>query len=283
MNIEFANIETIRQDIKELISSIPAFFREISPYELDRFDHITIRVVSDDVFRCEIAFNSQVIISQKTIEIIWALNYSHLYYFDTFIRSEKPDGQSKNLKSRDWKLIKKQLSWGVDSLKGYNLKQNSKFNRQFFRNNNYGLIFNFSLLFFISHELFHTINKDISQEIIVEEKMCDFDATNFIMNSFSDENYLEKAKGICLGLMLLNVYGIHSGNYDGKTHPFSYDRLIENLELLFGKENDKIWGLIVSIFSLHFTHENIEQPKNEFVNFYDCILEYRNILSNRSN
>jgi hypothetical protein len=129
--------------------------------------------------------------------------------------------------------------------------------------------------------MFHIKHYNKFQELMLEENECDLDALRLILNSIEDADYLLKMKGVCIGLMIINVYGIHTGNYDGKSHPLTYDRLINNLKLFFGQENDKVWGFVVALFALHMTKEglvNEENNQKEFNTFYDCILGYKTIL-----
>lgn len=276
MKVEFE--DDVSADIVELISELPALFQEIKPAGLNRFDGITLSISNSNNYQCEIVFGSYIRLSQKTIEIIWSLNFAHLYYYDFFCKGIMPEGQLLKLESPGWDLVKPQLSWAVNNLNGQPSDYLKTFTRNFFRNNSYGIIFSYTLIYFIAHELFHTIHSDSFDELILEEKQCDYDATNFIINAQVDKEYIERSKGVALGLMMLNVYGIHSSNYDGKNHPFTYDRLIENLSLCFGKDNDKIWGFVVAMFALHLTNQNFEQPINEHENFFECMLSYKKIL-----
>jgi hypothetical protein len=281
MKVEFT--DSISSDIVELASSLPALLISIKPDGVSRFDDLTIKITDSHKFQCEIAFDSYILISQRTLEIIWSLNYAHLYFYNTFCKGLQPQGQWLELKGEEWNNIKPQLSWAVGASKGSADPFLSKFNRDFFSDNCYGKVFAYTLLYFISHELFHIVHSKESHTIIEEERNCDFSATNFIINGLSDDYYLERAKGIALGLIVLNVYGIHSSNYDGKTHPFTYDRLIENLSLIFGKENDKIWGFVMALFSLHCTEKGISKPTEEFENFYDAMQGYKKLLESNNN
>jgi hypothetical protein len=277
MKVEFN--ENIREDIRALFSSTINLLDEIEVVGSNKFDNITICVTADDDFLCEIIFGQLIRISQKTIDIIRALDMAHLTFYDIFCKGVKPDGQYIKLEDSKWDFSKKMLSWGVD-----NLKENSAGGCPDFKSKNesddFIQAFKYSLLFFISHELFHSVNNGKFEEPIVEERQCDYDATMFLMNALNDKDYLLRAKGVTLGLMLLNVYGIHSNDFDGYKHPFTYDRIINNLSLIFGPENDKIWGFVVALFALHLTEKGIKQPTKEFENFYECMIGYKEILEN---
>ena len=276
MIIEFE--ENIKEDIKIMVLDLESKLENIKPTGIEKFEEITLSINSNEFYQCEIIFGSTIRISQKTIEILWSLNYAHLYFYEHFCKGVLPEGQTITLNEEKWGLIIPQLEWAVNNLNGINSDFSESFNRDFKNTNSYGLISGYSLLFFISHELFHTLNSKKFNEILEEENQCDFDATMFIINALSDIDYIERSKGVALGLMMINVYGIHSENYDGKTHPFTYDRLIDNLSLCFGNENDKIWGIVVAMFALHLSNKRIQQPTNVHDNFYQCMLSYKKIL-----
>ncbi len=275
MKIEFK--ENVREDIKKSVNSAISLLDDIKVQGSNRFDDITICITSDDDFLCEIIFNQLIRISQKTIDIIRALSIAHLSFYDIYCKGVNPEGQNIELKDSKWDDSKTMLTWATDNLKQSTFTELPICKREI-ETSEFVDAFKYSLLFFVSHELFHSVNNGKFEQPIEEERQCDFDATLFLMNSFSDNDYLLKAKGVALGLMLLNVYGIHSDDFDGYKHPFTYNRIIDNLSLIFGPENDKIWGFVVALFALHLTERGIKQPTKKFENFYECIIGYKEIL-----
>lgn len=282
MNVEFA--DSVKKDLKDLVNSFPSHFRKLEVHkQVGEFDRLNLRITDKQGFQCEIAFNNTILISEDTIEIIWCLTYAHIIFYELYCKAVQPDGQIVSLKEDAWKIPKLMILSSVDFLiskPNSNFQFNEEFPRSFYDNNEYGVIFKYAMLFFLSHELFHVKWNGKFTELMMEENNCDIDACKLILNSLDDTDYLYKSKGVCFGLMILNIYGIHANNFDGKTHPYTYDRLINNLELFFGQENDKIWGVCVAIFSLHLTEKKITQPKTEFDNFYDCVIAYKQILQN---
>ena len=278
MKVDFN--DNIKDDIIELINLIPCAFNQLKiSKQIDDFENLNIRITDKTEFQCEIAFNNTILISELTIEMIWCMTYAHLTYYNLFCKGIKPDGQFIEFNNENWNISKEMLS---KSIKWFTNNEpfsfSNSFPRTFRDDNEIGIIFKYALLFFLSHELFHVKFNGNYSTLIDEENKCDIEAIKLILNASEDKYYLYKAKGICVGLMILNIYGVHTNNYDGKSHPYSYDRLINNLKLFFGKENDKIWGLILAIFALHMTQKQIKQPRKEFDNFYDCIIEYKRIL-----
>ena len=278
MKIDFE--KTIKINIIDLIQDIHDSYRELDAQSIiDDFENLSLKITDNPRFQCEIVFNNTILLSETTIEMLWSITYAHIEYYNIFCKNIKPNGQTLNLKHSDWDIGKQMLENTVSSLtRNIDLILPKNSPRPIFSNTEIGLVFKYTLLFFISHELFHVVNFNKFENLIDEENQCDIDAIQLLLKSSEDSNYLNKAKGICYGLMVLNVYGIHTKNYDGKTHPYTYDRLIGNLELFFNKENDNIWGPAVAMFALHMTENNIEQPNEEFENFYDCILKYKEIL-----
>ncbi|PTB92935.1 hypothetical protein C9994_13465 [Marivirga lumbricoides] len=282
MTVEFS--ENIKSDLRDFMLSFPMYFRDLNAgRQIETFNHLKLRITDNNEFQCEIAFNNTILISETTIEIIWCLTYAHLLYYNLFCKGTKPDGQIMTLQSENWEVPKEMIKSAVNGLSSksdFCFAEN--FPRNFYNDNEFGKIFKYSLLLFLSHELFHVKWNGKFKDSLTEENNCDIDALRLILNSADDSDYLAKSKGVCLGLMILNIYGIHTSNFDGITHPYTYDRLINNLELFFGKESDKIWGFSVAIFALHMTEKEIKQPKNEFDNFFDCVIAYKEILENKN-
>lgn len=282
MTVEFS--DNVKNDLRDLMLSFPMYFRNLNADgQIETFEHLKLRITDNSEFQCEIAFNNTILISEITIEIIWYLTYAHLVYYALFCKGTKPAGQIMKLQSENWEVPKEMIKAAVNVLSNKSsFRFTENFPRNFYSDNEFGKIFKYTLLFFLSHELFHVKWYAMFNELLTEENNCDIDALRLILNSADDNDYLIKSKGVCLGLMILNIYGVHTSNFDGITHPYTYDRLINNLELFFGKESDKIWGLSVAIFALHMTEKQIPQPKNEFDNFFDCVIAYKQILENEN-
>jgi len=280
MRVEFS--DNIKQDIRDLISSIPFDFRHLNAGKyIDSFEELNLRITENIGFQCEIAFNNTILLSQASIEIIWSITYAHFIYYKLYCKGIKPDGQTIELNNENWIIPKEMLTASTHALiNNESFDFLDSYPRNFCDVNEIGKIFKYALIFFLSHELFHVKYYETYSDSLHEENNCDIDALKLILNSSGENDYLIKSKGICYGLMILNVYGIHTNYFDGITHPFTYDRLIKNIELFFGKENDKIWGLVLAMFALHMTEKGISQPTDEFETFHDCIIEYKRIFEN---
>jgi hypothetical protein len=283
MEIQFT--QNTKEDIKELISSIIEELKILTIEEyVDFYEDLIIRITDSDEFQCELAFNSCILLSEKAIEAIWLICYAHLTFYTLVCQGTKADGQIIQLNDEDWKIPKEMLSIATAFLsKNESLIFSNSYPRTFNKNTQLAKVFKYALMFFISHELFHVKYNGIYENLIEEEDQCDKSALDLILKTIDSDDMEFKSHGVCLGLMILNVYGVHTNNFDGTSHPYTYDRLIDNLAIHFDSEN-KIWGLAVAIFALHMTEKDIQQPKIEFENFYDCILEYKKILkTNTSN
>jgi hypothetical protein len=279
MNIEFS--ENIEQNIKDLFHSLPLFYRKLHHKKQREIDKITIRIIDLDRFDCKV-LDKTIIISQLAVEDIWALSYAYYHYFN-FWTTKKADGKRRKIMGKGCTTAKKLLCWVKDNLKN---NQKATFTSKNFpkyptKNEEINIIFESALLFFIGHELFHILLKRNNPDI-KEEKECDTNSILLLLNSLhsDDYQYIVRTKGVCVGLMYINLYGIYKKAYDGNTHPITYNRLIDNLSDFFGKENDKIWNFVAAMLALHLTDKSFVSEENN-VNTdtpYKCVLAYRDIL-----
>jgi len=113
-----------------------------------------------------------------------------------------------------------------------------------------------------------------------EEIKCDEDACNQILNIPPGVIFDKRAMGIATGLLIMISDGIKEKKFTQDSHPYSFNRLIDNLARKVESSNDYVWGWVVGILALHFTNSSIAPPKLEFDNFYDTALAYKDILFN---
>ncbi|HEX5150411.1 MAG TPA: phage exclusion protein Lit family protein [Parafilimonas sp.] len=223
--------------------------------------------------------------SRKAIEVIWALSYAYWEIYQKYICGATSLGQSIFF-DKDVDDSKRLLSWALENIQseydGIELPPNLPSPA-----NNYEpessahMAIEFTQMitaFYLFHELGHIVLKGQCSEQIDEEKACDKYAIDFMLSNCPSNCFTKRALSISVGFSLLNVIGIHEKYFNGITHPFTYDRLIDNLENYVDKNDDIVWGYVIAILSLHLTNQNIAQPTKEFERFYDCIEEYKNIF-----
>jgi hypothetical protein len=283
MNIEFS--ENINVELKRMMYPISTLLDNRESDIQAVLDRTLLRVNESEEFQCDNAADYNCIfLSKTTIEVLWLMAYAHVKFYDVYCKGHKMDGREYILNNSKWKLSKRMLNWVKNTIEKNELTtfESNNFPKYSCRKDGINIVFQYALLFFISHELFHIkfANK-YSTPSIKEEKECDFKATNLILNSFDDKDYLYRAKGVCIGLMYINMIGVYKKYYDGETHPFTYDRLINNLRNHFGKENDKIWKFIVAMFALHLTNAglvSVEKNISPSKNYQRATLKYKQIL-----
>ena len=183
------------------------------------------------------------------------------------------------------------MTWAMDNITGDQISELPedcpKISDSFLNNSDMHMIYNLTQIavgFLLHHELVHikVINQHLEFSILDEESYCDKEAARIILD-ISDNVLLKyRGLGVAIGLLLILSHGMPTRNFDGNSHPFSYDRLIYTLSPYADPDNDVIWGFTVAILALQMTNFGIQQPIKEFDNFYECVQEYRNLLENYS-
>lgn len=280
MNIQVPN--TMHPHDSYLVEGLKAFLEEIDS-EVFGFDLKDVTIVVSDAngWICEtfVGFNT-IRINLKVLQVIYAYCYAYYTFYNKVCKGVKPNGQYIEMAGQpDLTIVRSMLTWATNNL-------TAKIDTNYYDDTSFPILstdqvdFIFQLYvgavsFYIMHEVMHLA---LGQEpSIEEEKQCDFNATAFLLN-INRNGKETNAKGVAVGLTLINALGMHTGNYDGTTHPFAYDRLLNCLTKHCDHDSDSVWDWIVALFALHMTENRIPQPKEEFDNFYDCVVKYRNIL-----
>ena len=275
----------------KIIPKLPELFTKIAPEKrnqiLNDTKNVTFNVTDGDEWRCEALKNyGLIVISRKTVEIVWAFCFSFYTIYKELLNNVKPEGQYINMLDKpELKTARDLLTWGIDNL---TKKERSDLSGDFsFINDKprYGSdehvileITLCTLAFFLHHELAHIKFAGISfKSTIQEEEKCDIEAAKVILETSNKAEKEKRCFGVSTGLLLINSIGFKTKNFDGIEHPFSYDRLINTL-VKFVNEDDKIWSWTVGILSLHLTNYGIEQPKEEFDNFYKCVIKHKALI-----
>jgi len=283
MKVEFS--ENISKELKDSVNAIIKLLDNLDSDIQVIVDNTSLRVNESEEFQCDNASEyRRVFLSRTTVDTLWLMAYSHVNFYDVYCKTNKMDGNEHVLNNPKWKKSKKMLNWIKDKimknqLSTFDANNFPKYGRS---KKEINIAYKYAVLFFIAHELYHLkFAGKYPTPCLDEEKECDHNATKLILNNFSDGDYIPKAKGVCIGLMYLNMVGIYGKYYDGITHPLTYDRLINNLKNHFGKENDNIWKFVVSIFALHMTNANIiSKDKNitPSTNYLSATLKYKKKL-----
>lgn len=219
-------------------------------------------------------------VNLKVLQVFYMYCSAYHTYYEKVCKGVQPKGQFISIAERpELSIVRSMLTWSTNNLtakEDSNCWDNIAFPIP--GNNSNDFVFQLfigALSFYVLHEAMHlTLGMVPSKE---EEEECDLNAAAILLGDGPSDKEA-RTKGVAVGLTLMNALGMHTGNYDGTTHPFAYDRLISCLSPHCDHDRDNVWDWVVALFALHMTENKIEQPKEEFGNFYDCVVRYREIL-----
>ena len=275
----------------KIIHKLPELFTKIAPEKetqiLKDIENVNFNVTDGDEWRCEAIVNYElIVISRKTVEIVWAFCFSFYTIYKELLSNVKPEGQYINMLDKpELKKARDLLTWAIDN---FTKKNKSNLSSDFscindnpkYASDEHVIleITLCTLAFFLHHELAHIkFSGNSFSSINQEEERCDFEAAKVILEISNNAKKEKRCFGVSTGLLLINSVGFRTKIFDGKDHPFSYDRLINTL-IKFVDKDDKIWSWTVGILSLHLTNYGIKQPKEEFDNFYQCVVKYKALI-----
>lgn len=230
---------------------------------------------------------SHISISEKSLNILWCFSLAYFDYYMTICLGVKPQGQEISLKNSN--LLNETLNaltWATNNLietednfsqLPEGIRPPKYFETIFPETPEY--LFETTLAFYYFHEVGHieackkTFNDNISEETFCD----DYSIEKLLTNCGRDELKWRK-RGIGLGLILMNVIGMHTGFYDGINHPYAYERITDALDKKIARDDDEFWGWIVALFCLHMKENKIKQPAEEFEDFRETVTKYKLLL-----
>jgi hypothetical protein len=139
-----------------------------------------------------------------------------------------------------------------------------------------------SIAYLIHHELAHIRLHHSGGSNIDIEKEADAEATDWLLNHSLDEwdyKFIKRALGIAVAFEVLTARGIYTRKFGGITHPYSYDRLFQNLDKYINDPQHIVWALIASTLKLHLDNKNIKTPEVVYADFKECVNSYIDLLS----
>jgi hypothetical protein len=239
-----------------------------------------------------IASWSHITISEKSLNILWCYSLAYYDYYKTICFSVQPKGQEINLKDSNalnQALIA--LSWSTDNFieteettSSLPLEIRLPQDYDSLTPDSPEYLFETALAFYYLHEVGHIyLRNEKFKDLLSEEIFCDDYSIDKLLKNCNSEELKWRKRGVGLGLTLMNVFGMHTGFYDGISHPFAYDRITDALDKKIIRSDDDFWGWVVALFSLHMTENRIKQPTEEFEDFRETVDEYKKILEKHKN
>jgi hypothetical protein len=294
--------------IRHLLPALGEVFERVAPEHRanlrERTEDVTMEVLDSNKFECKaIAAFKLIVLSTRTIELTWAFSYAWWAFYHKEIAGTKADGQTVDLTGRDYlQPALRLLTWAVRERTKRADEHDHGVNRSWPEDqvsptpphayaSDEHVADEMTLVgaaFMMLHELAHTYLEPEADSAgvvseLAHERDCDAEAARWMLSSseLSVEERGKRALGIAVALLLITTRGIHTGDHDGRQHPFDFDRLIDILETYVEPDDDTVWGFVVGILSLHLTKVDIPPPQVELENFYDCALAYQQLLRER--
>ena len=124
----------------------------------------------------------------------------------------------------------------------------------------------------LHHELAHKYLKH-KVSTPATEGAADFAAVDWILlgDTCPPEQFLFRAMSAAVALLMITARSIHTGDYDGVTHPITFLRLVQSLRRHLTPEDEVVWGFVGAILSLHMQDRGIAVPTEEVGGFYDFV------------
>lgn len=123
----------------------------------------------------------------------------------------------------------------------------------------------------LHHELAHIrFNHNGSRDSVIEcERDADYAAADWILDKVPDQDdpyFKKRILGIVVAMTALVANSVHTGNYDGITHPRTFDRLMNVLDRHIDDPNHVAWWFALSALTLHLDNAAHIQgvPKGPF-------------------
>lgn len=291
MKVEYPTAEGFPSE--KILPLIPALFQRIVPEKQaliqQALENVTLAITDNSEWDCKASKGwNLIIISRKTVEVVWAFSYAYWFFYQEFTKVGSPDGQTMNLGANSsLKAPRQLLVWAIDNLTRREVSELPtglpSIQDAIVEGSDLHAVLEIALTtiaFFLHHELAHLkfASRGITQAILDEERACDKEAASIMLEVEDKALQNQDAIGTANGLLLINAIGFSSGFFDGIEHPFAYDRLI-SLEEWIDPENDLVWGWVVSMLALHMTNAGLAQPTQVFETFHDCAKAYVKIIA----
>jgi len=143
-----------------------------------------------------------------------------------------------------------------------------------------------AMAYILHHELAHIRLGHIAGRIgLEEERDADYSAADWVMHSSlrqDDPKFVKRALGIAVALEVMVTRGVHTGNFDGITHPPSYDRMVHTLQRVITDVNHLAWCVVAATLKIHLDNSRVAIPDRTYTTFMECVEDYADVLANHA-
>jgi hypothetical protein len=276
-------IEDLHSPIARIARLVPASLELIAPERApDLAPHVgrlTLHIVATREMICEFDPDSgDIAISALFLEVVWALTYGYHLFHVKVLNRPHWRGQEVNLRvDAEVSAAMDLVAWAIRaSTSGEpwptsapspspNPQSNTfEYGAQQLALGATGVI--------LHHELAH---KYLQHRVstLATESAADFAAVDWVLHQDTcpPEQFGFRAMCVAIAFLLLAARSIHTGEYDGVTHPITFLRLVHSLRRHLTPEDHLVWGFVGAILSLHMQAMEIPLPTGEYGAFSDFV------------
>jgi hypothetical protein len=289
-------LDTMQHPIRYVMSHIHKALVNIAPENKERFDTeypdfiLEYIDTANWILKVDTA-TKHIKISRRVAEIFWAVSYGYITFYTKAIQGKKIIKKTEINLHEDEEISKaiSLIKWIYESWLN---KEDNPWPEDLpkpIENSQKGIMENVadelclcSIAYLIHHELAHIKLLHSGNSNIELEKEADSEATDWLLNHSLDEwdyKFIKRALGIAVAFEVITARGIYTGDFGGVTHPYSYDRLYQNLDNYIHDPLHIVWSLLASTLKLHLDNKNIPTPEISYENFKECVNNYIDILS----
>lgn len=293
---------TMRSPVRFLMEHIHEAIVNIAPERQNEFDHIfdnfILEYLDDHKWICDVVVaENRIRLSRKVLEVIWASSFA---YFQIYIEIEQQNIGGENFPSVEVDLVNdpnlaeacELVRWALDSWLN---ERDSDWPDGLPRpiedsvDGPYEKIADeltlCAIAYMLHHELAHIHLRHTDGSNIEDERDADYASADWIFDrlntNLNRDMFTKRGLGVAIAFAILLAQGIHTGQYDGNTHPRSFDRLLHVLSRHVRNPHDPIWAFVVAVLTFHLDNADHGAviSKGPFDSFKECAESYVDALS----
>lgn len=280
---------------KYIIKYIPAIAATVAPEKAEELLRLQrdakLRLTNSGEWEFNINIKTkEITISRKVAEVFWCTGYAYVVIYQKIFegrREEEPktfdlhadEELSKAARLLQWAFeswISDDSSWPSDLPKPLEHPVRESME------NVADEIALCAIAYFLHHELAHAyLGHSPSEDGIDQERDADYSAASWLLDGLeeTDPRFQKRSLGIALAFAVFTAYGIHTGRFDGRTHPRHFDRLIHVLDRHIRDPEHSTWAVLVAMLKVHLDNAGVHAPTRIAVSFRECVDSYVETLA----
>lgn len=235
----------------------------------------------------------EIVVSWRTVETLWCVSYAMVVLMDRVL-AESPNTHLPQDLTADSEVraAMELLRWALDDLLNgkHGLFPTEKLPSRTIlgigtRANAADEVCLCACSFLLHHELSHhrlghthsSAGAGDQYEKIDAERDADSNAIDMLLGDVEPTTpfFTKRAAGVAIVTLLMVAQGIHTGNYSGRSHPRSIERLANWPDQYLVDDDHSIWVIISCCLKLHFDNSMlIAAPAGMFGSYRECAQAY---------